>query len=199
VMAAGMVGATTLVLAAAGCGGTAAPEAGDAVATTPTTAVLDGATEPAMPPGGLVVVDPVDAGLVDVSASGRGAQPGGPSHAGVDIRVAHVELGAELGEVLVDADGFVLYAYTGDTGGVPTCDAACADMWPPALADDHLTVALALEEDLFAVVGGTHGRQLSVAGRPLYRFAADVAGQARGQAMADVFFAVAPDGSLVLP
>ncbi|OWY61088.1 hypothetical protein B7486_65680, partial [cyanobacterium TDX16] len=41
----------------------------------------------------------------------------------------------DFGEVLVDADGNSLYAFTEDVDGVPTCTEACADAWPPLTVD----------------------------------------------------------------
>lgn len=186
-------------VALAGCSMNVAPtEAGDASATTATTAVADGAVEPTVPPGGLAENDPAGAETVETSTSttAPGAQQTqGPPHAGPDLRIARTE----LGDVLVDADGLTLYAYSGDTDGVPTCDAACTDMWPPALADDDLTLPASLDDDTFTVVDGSYGPQLKAGRWPLYRFAADMLGEARGQGMADAFYAVAADGSLVRP
>lgn len=183
--------ALVLLLVVAGCSMTPV-ERGDAAATTPTTAVADGATEPSVPPGGLAEPAP-DAGMGDPSAPGARAVPQvAPSDDRADIRVATTP----LGRVLVDGDGFVLYGHTGDAGGVPTCDAACTDMWPPVLVDDDPAVAPSLDADVFGVVDGADGPQLTAGGQPLYRFAADMPGEARGQGLADAFFAVLPDGSL---
>ena len=191
--------ALTLLVGLAGCGVNATPtETGDAAATTVTTAVADGAVEPTVPPGGLADGDPALAETVETSTSTTapgGQQTQGPPQAGPDVGLARTE----LGEVLVDSDGLTLYAYTGDTEGVPTCDAACADMWPPALADDDLTLPASLDDDTFTVVDGTYGPQLKVGRWPLYLFAADMPGEARGQGMADAFYAVAADGALVRP
>jgi predicted lipoprotein with Yx(FWY)xxD motif len=104
----------------------------------------------------------------------------------------------DLGTVLVDAEGLTLYGLTDDTGGVSTCDGACAEAWPP------LTVAgpdlpAGLDSDLFNVVERTDGSFQLVAGEwPLYRFAGDAApGDTNGQGSGGVWFAVAPDGSLI--
>jgi Secreted repeat of unknown function len=79
-----------------------------------------------------------------------------------------------------------------------TCDGAWAEAWPP------LTVAgpdlpAGLDSDLFNVVERTDSSFQLVAGEwPLYRFAGDAApGDTNGQGSGGVWFAVAPDGSLI--
>lgn len=183
--------ALVLLLVVAGCSVTPV-EQGDAVATTPTTAVADGATEPSVPSGGLAEPAP-DAEASEPGAAIPHAVPQvAPSDDRADIRVGRTELGG----VLADADGFTLYAHVGDADGVPRCDADCADMWPAVLASEDLTVAPSLDDAMFGVADGPSGPQLTAGGRPLYRFAADMPGQSRGHALADAFFAVLPDGSL---
>ena len=116
--------------------------------------------------------------------------------AGSGMALATAE--SSLGTVLVDAGGLTLYAFTPDTGGVPTCVDSCADAWPPALVEGEPTVD-GVDAALVATVehpaGGT---QLVVDGHPLYTFAGDAApGDVNGQGSGDAWFAVAPDGTLV--
>jgi predicted lipoprotein with Yx(FWY)xxD motif len=42
----------------------------------------------------------------------------------------------DLGEVLADADGFVLYTFRNDSEGVSTCYDTCAANWPPFFAEE---------------------------------------------------------------
>jgi predicted lipoprotein with Yx(FWY)xxD motif len=103
-----------------------------------------------------------------------------------------------LGTVLVDAEGLTLYGLTDDTGGVSTCDGACAEAWPP-LTVDGPDLPAGLDSDLFSVVERSDGTfQLKAGEWPLYRFAGDAApGDTNGQGSGGVWFAVAQDGSLI--
>lgn len=103
-----------------------------------------------------------------------------------------------LGTVLVDAEGLTLYGLTDDTGGVPTCDGACAEAWPP-LTVDGPDLPAGLDPGLYNVVERSDGTfQLAAGEWPLYRFAGDAApGDTNGQGSGGVWFAAAPDGSLI--
>ena len=103
-----------------------------------------------------------------------------------------------LGTVLVDAEGLTLYGLTDDTDGIPTCDGACAEAWPP-LTVDGPDLPAGLDPDQYSVVERSDGTFQLEAGRwPLYRFAGDAApGDTNGQGSGGVWFAVAPDGSLI--
>ncbi|MFT7600561.1 MAG: putative lipoprotein with Yx(FWY)xxD motif [Acidimicrobiales bacterium] len=104
----------------------------------------------------------------------------------------------DLGSVLVDADGLTLYGFTEDVEGLPTCNDACADAWPPYLVGDSGLPA-GLDEAVFSVVTREDGsNQLKAGAWPLYYFAGDAApGETNGQASGDVWFVVTADGGLV--
>lgn len=113
---------------------------------------------------------------------------------------ASVQLGeTSFGEVLVDADGQSLYAFTKDVDGTPTCADACADAWPPATTDADLAVGEGLDSAAFSLVPALEGGQQLKAGVwPLYRFAGDEApGDTNGQGSGGVWFLVDADGKLV--
>jgi predicted lipoprotein with Yx(FWY)xxD motif len=103
-----------------------------------------------------------------------------------------------LGTVLVDEDGLTLYGLTDDTNGIPSCDGACADAWPP-LTVEGADLPAGLDPNLYSVVERSDGTfQLEAGDWPLYRFAGDAApGDTNGQGSGGVWFAAAPDGSLV--
>ena len=61
-----------------------------------------------------------------------------------------------LGTVLVDAEGLTLYGLTDDTGGVPSCDGACAEAWPP-LTVDGPDLSADLDPGLYSVVERSDG------------------------------------------
>jgi predicted lipoprotein with Yx(FWY)xxD motif len=104
----------------------------------------------------------------------------------------------ELGEVLVDDAGISLYAFTEDADGVPTCEGACADAWPP-LTVEGSELPDGLDAAVFSVVEAPDGSfQLAAGGHPLYRFAGDSGpGSIAGQGSGGVWFLVDPAGELV--
>ena len=104
----------------------------------------------------------------------------------------------ELGDVLVDEAGLTLYGFLDDTDGEPTCDGACADAWPPVVVDGP-ALPSGLDPAVFSVAERSDGSHQLVAGVwPLYRFAGDGGpGDLNGQGSGDVWFAAAPDGSLI--
>ena len=122
--------------------------------------------------------------------AGAGAEAPGPG------TVSEAE--TDLGRVLVDGDGLTLYGLTDDTDGVSTCVGPCADAWPP-VAIESAELPAGLDPTLFKVVARSDGTfQLQAGEWPLYRFAGDAApGDTNGQGSAGIWFAVAPDGSLV--
>jgi predicted lipoprotein with Yx(FWY)xxD motif len=134
-----------------------------------------------------------DGSSAPADASDAGAAPGASAKA---APVSEADTG--LGTVLVDAEGLTLYGLTDDTNGTPTCDGACADAWPP-LTTDAADLPAGLDPSLYSVVERSDGTfQLEAGKWPLYRFAGDAApGDTNGQGSGGVWFAAAPDGSLV--
>lgn len=104
-----------------------------------------------------------------------------------------------LGTVVVDRTGFTLYRFDKDKPkpSKSTCVAACADKWPPVLADSVDNVAL---EGVDRAAVGTVKRadgtvQLTIGGWPVYRFTGDKqAGDTAGQGVGNTWFAVTPTG-----
>jgi predicted lipoprotein with Yx(FWY)xxD motif len=103
-----------------------------------------------------------------------------------------------IGDALVDADGLTLYGFTNDSDGAPTCEADCADAWPPLLVDGEELPA-GLDPAVFSVVSrGDGSHQLKAGAWPLYRFAGDAGpGDINGQGSGGVWFAVDPTGGLI--
>lgn len=104
-----------------------------------------------------------------------------------------------LGDVLVDAEGRTLYAFTQDSDGAPTCTADCAATWPPALVEAEPVVGEGVDPAVISTVEGAEGgTQIVADGWPLYTFSGDAAaGDVNGQEVGGVWFAVSPDGSLM--
>jgi predicted lipoprotein with Yx(FWY)xxD motif len=147
----------------------------------------------------------VPAALVIAACSGSGASPSpaAPSEAPAasePAAAATVGLAdSSLGQILVDAEGRTLYAFTKDTDGTPTCYDDCAANWPPLLADGDATPGEGLDASLLTTVARTDGTmQVKYGDWPLYYFAADAApGDTNGQGVNSVWYVVGADGTII--
>jgi len=103
----------------------------------------------------------------------------------------------DLGEILVDPDGFTLYIFTNDTDGESTCYEGCADLWPPVPGDS--TISSDLDASIFGTTTRTDGsEQLTVSGMPLYLYTPDTnPGDTTGQNFGGVWFVLDADGSVI--
>ena len=106
----------------------------------------------------------------------------------------------DLGEILVGPEGLTLYMFDRDTKGTgaSSCHDSCAQTWPPLTVtgapskSDGVTAGL----NTFAREGGA--RQVTAGGWPLYYYAPDESpGDAKGQGVGGVWWALAPDGAPV--
>lgn len=137
--------------------------------------------------------DETDADSTTTSEAGTDGTEAAPSGDGT-VETASTD----LGEVLVDGEGFTLYGFTPDAGGVPTCNAGCATSWPPLTVDSE-ELPEGLDADLFSVVERDDGSFQLVAGEwPLYRYSGDEGpGDVNGQGIGEQWFVVTPEGELV--
>jgi predicted lipoprotein with Yx(FWY)xxD motif len=143
--------------------------------------------------GGVWFVVNVDTTLNQDPAPAGGG--GGDAAGAASVQVAETS----LGDVLVDGEGLTLYAFTNDADGVPTCAGDCASTWPALLVEGEPVIGEGLDPATFTTVDGAEGgTQLKAGAWPLYRFSGDSSpGDVNGQGSGGVWFAVAPDGTLV--
>jgi predicted lipoprotein with Yx(FWY)xxD motif len=104
---------------------------------------------------------------------------------------------SSLGQILVDAEGRTLYAFTKDKGDQSACSGECATNWPaltgPATAGTGAQAAL-----LSTSTQANGTSQVTYDGRPLYHFAGDAKpGDTNGQAVGNVWFVLTANGELV--
>ena len=100
-----------------------------------------------------------------------------------------------LGDVLVDGEGRTLYLFTNDQGGTSSCTGACASAWPSVEVSGDPVAGDGVDE---AKLATNADGQVTYAGRPLYRYAADAkAGDVRGHGVGGVWFAVDAEGDPV--
>ncbi|MFD0368183.1 SCO0930 family lipoprotein [Streptomyces sp. NPDC127114] len=163
--------ATALLLGATACG----------------TQTADGGDGAQPPAGAQAAARPATDGYGAGAAGSGAATASGPLSVRTD---------ATLGQVVTDAAGFTLYRFDKDTAkpSRSACAGDCAKAWPPVPAGD--TQAGGLDPALIGSVKRADGvTQLTVAGRPVYRFAKDTApGQTNGQGVGGTWFAVTPQG-----
>ena len=94
------------------------------------------------------------------------AAPAAPTTAAQAANGATVAIASSsLGDILVDADGRTLYAFTKDKGDQSACSGECATNWP-ALSGPAWTRARPLPGGVFPVVGVLGMRSEIAAGFP---------------------------------
>ncbi|MDG9717183.1 SCO0930 family lipoprotein [Streptomyces sp. DH24] len=141
----------------------------------------------------------------DYGSVGAGEDPGGPaggeqaapSPTGAPAGELSVAAVAGLGKVMTDGVGLTLYRFDQDTAQPPVsnCEGDCAETWPPVPADDA-GAGEGIDKALLGEITRSDGsKQLTVGGRPAYRYVKDVnAGDVKGQGVGGKWFALAPDG-----
>jgi predicted lipoprotein with Yx(FWY)xxD motif len=78
---------------------------------------------------------------------------------------------SNLGWVLAEANGNVVYTYKGDTkGGSPTCTGSCASIWPAVTGLPMAGPADTLPGTLGTIAMANGGKQITYNGLPLYTF-----------------------------
>ncbi len=178
----------------AGTPGTATPGTAAAGARRPArrTRLIAGAA------GVMTLVLAACGGSVPLTASGNDAEPAAAAPAAATPVAATIGA-SDLGEIMAGSNGLTLYGFTNDVDAASTCTGTCAEAWPPVIVDDSFSVAPSLDVGIFATTVRDDGSLQLVAGKwPLYFFAGDVVpGDITGQGSGDVWFAVAPDGSLI--
>jgi predicted lipoprotein with Yx(FWY)xxD motif len=125
-----------------------------------------------------------------------------PTTAGGQAATLGVSSNADLGDVLVDANGRTLYLFEKDSGTTSACTGGCASVWPPLRASGNPTVG----SDATASQIGTTKRadgapQVTYNGHPLYTFTGDQKpGDVNGQGLTNfggLWYAVSPTGDAV--
>lgn len=102
---------------------------------------------------------------------------------------------SDLGEILTDSEGMVLYTFTNDEqgSGESTCEGDCLTNWPAFVADDPLTLPEGVPGELTQIERSDGTMQVAYNGWPLYYFAGDTApGDTNGHEVGDVWFVVTP-------
>ena len=103
----------------------------------------------------------------------------------------------DLGTVLVDGDGMTLYLFEDDTGSTSTCTDTCAGTWPALTTSGDASAEGDAEDSMLGTTDRDDGStQVTYDGHPLYLYSGDgAAGEANGQGIGDVWFAVTTQGT----
>ena len=134
----------------------------------------------------------------DDGASGTAAPAAPETTAAQEASGATVAVASSrLGEILVDAEGRTLYAFTKDKGDQSACSGECATNWPALTGT--ATAGTGAQASLLSTSMQPNGTsQVTYDGRPLYYFAGDAKpGDTNGQGVGDVWFVLTADGALV--
>jgi predicted lipoprotein with Yx(FWY)xxD motif len=134
----------------------------------------------------------------DDGASGTAAPASPATTAAQEASGATVAVASgKLGDILVDAEGRTLYAFTKDKGDQSVCSGECATNWP-ALTGTATAGAGAQASLLSTSMQANGTSQVTYDGRPLYYFAGDATpGDTNGQGVGNVWFVLTADGQLV--
>jgi predicted lipoprotein with Yx(FWY)xxD motif len=147
-----------------------------------------------------------DDGSAEPAGSTAASQAAAPSEAGAPSEAAASEAAAgdatvlvadsDLGEILTDADGNVIYFFANDSEGEPsTCEGDCAGNWPPVPAEGTPTAGEGVDAELGTTEATDGTTMLTVNGYPAYYFAGDeAAGDTNGQGVGEVWWVFGPDG-----
>lgn len=106
----------------------------------------------------------------------------------------------DLGEIVVDAEGMVVYYFTNDEAdsGVSACEGGCLEAWPPVLSDSETPEAEGVTGELGTIETPDGELQVTINGMPIYYFAEDEEpGDTNGQGVNEVWYVVGPDGTMI--
>ncbi|GAA1235817.1 hypothetical protein GCM10009676_19830 [Prauserella halophila] len=137
-------------------------------------------------------------GAGDGGNGGYGAPPAtgdGDSGDAPGLRTADTELGT----IVVDDDGMVLYQFDSDErgSGTSTCEGQCAQNWP-AVPGEETPDADGISGDVDTITGVDGRPQLTLNGWPLYYYAGDQEpGDLSGQGVGDAWWVLTPEGEPV--
>ncbi len=102
---------------------------------------------------------------------------------------------AALGKILVDSGGLTVYTWDRDTSSTSGCTGGCGGTWPAVLVPDGTPSPIPSDGVTGTLASSPRtdggGNQLTLDGKPLYRYAADAApGEAKGDGVGGVWHVV---------
>jgi predicted lipoprotein with Yx(FWY)xxD motif len=122
------------------------------------------------------------------STPGAAGQPTGLFTPGTTVLIVQK---SDLGYVLAEANGQVVYTNSNDKkGGPPTCTNSCATIWPAVTGVPAASTADTLPGKLGTVTGGNGAKQVTYNGYPLYTYKGAPPLSTQGNGMGGVWHVV---------
>lgn len=116
-----------------------------------------------------------------------------PTAAAADATVLAAD--SDLGQILTDAEGMVIYYFANDSEGTSNCEGDCLANWPPVAVDGEPTAGDGVGAELGTIEGNDGTTQLTINGFPAYYFVGDsAAGDTNGQGVGEVWWVFGADG-----
>ncbi|HEV2656644.1 MAG TPA: hypothetical protein VGT82_16875 [Ktedonobacteraceae bacterium] len=108
------------------------------------------------------------------------------------IKTTQVKINGKLLVVLTNAKGMILYYKLNDPRPASACTGACAQSWPPVLAQGMTMISSSMHlPHKLAVYMTANGNQVEYDGHPLYTYVGDMTpGQFAGRGMGMVWYLV---------
>jgi predicted lipoprotein with Yx(FWY)xxD motif len=113
---------------------------------------------------------------------------------GTDLRVTPTT----LGEIVVDGEGMTAYFFDKDTPNSTSsaCTGQCAKVWPAITTTSGTPTVSGVTGAVGTITGAAGGKQITINGRPIYRYSGDTApGDTRGQGIGSVWYVISPAGA----
>jgi predicted lipoprotein with Yx(FWY)xxD motif len=119
----------------------------------------------------LVVLALIAAGCGGSSSSSSSSSSESSSGSAATVSASE---SAELGMVLVDAEGLTVYRFASDKGSTSSCYGACAETWPSVIATGKPVGGEGATSSELGTTKRKDGKvQVTYAGHPLYTFVED--------------------------
>lgn len=107
------------------------------------------------------------------ASTSSGAGSGAAASASGD-GIVKTDDSSDLGEIIVDSEGFTLYDFHKDKGETSACYGACAKVWPPLLSKGDPQAQGGTMRSLLGTTNRTDGTvQVTYNGHPLYTYLGD--------------------------
>jgi len=123
-----------------------------------------------------------------------------PSSSAGSEALLTTEDNAAYGTIVVDGQGMTVYMFDKDVqgSGASTCSGQCLVAWPAVVAESGAPQVDGVTGEVGTITRDDGTLQVTLAGWPLYHWQDDAApGDATGQAVQDVWWVIAPDGTPV--
>jgi predicted lipoprotein with Yx(FWY)xxD motif len=102
-----------------------------------------------------------------------------------------LNVNGQMTNVLTTGNGLTLYTLSTDTSTNSTCTGACAQTWPPFMAQGNIVTGTPIQGS-FTVQTTANGSQVEYNGHPLYTYSGDAIHQVNGQGINNVWYVVTP-------